>query len=77
MAFYGDGKHNINMLSKIERGQLKAKKRRENKNKLLLNVVYMLFGDDSYDYDSFKQALCREALAKRTQKELKEILYGN
>lgn len=50
-----------------------TEKRRANKEKLVNNCVDMLW-DNQYEYSDFIKDLLKEALNKRTQKELKEIL---
>ena len=54
-------------------------KQRENKNKLIADIIEDMFdSEDSYDYEKFKIQLCREALNKLKQRDLKEILgYDN
>lgn len=55
----------------------KSEIRRENKNKLIFDLIYDMFEtQNAYDYEDFKKDLCIEALGRRTQKELKQILYG-
>lgn len=79
MAFYEDGKHDNGIIAKYkleEAIKQKQRKRQENKNKLLLEVMHQLFNSNS-DWDEFIKDLCMEALSKRTQKELKAILNGN
>lgn len=53
----------------------KISKQKENKNKLVSDVVFMVM-ENSYEYHDFIKDLVYEALSKRTQKELKQILYG-
>lgn len=55
----------------------RAKKQRINKDKLIEELIEDMF-EDTYNYEDYMRGLCREALQKRTQKELKEILgYEN
>jgi hypothetical protein len=78
MAIYRDGKHNdgvVNAWRLQKQVNEKAKKRQENKNELLLEVMHQMFNSNS-DWDGFIKDLCMEALSKRTQKELKAILNG-
>ena len=51
----------------------KRMKRREVKRKLIEQVVDMLQGD-VYNYEEFTYDLVREALWRRTNKEMKEML---
>lgn len=53
----------------------KAKIQRENKEKLVNKLLDDMFSD-LCNYGDYMKELCREALYKRTQKELKQILYG-
>jgi len=53
----------------------KAKIQRENKEKLVNKLLNDMF-NNLYNYEDYMKGLCREALYKRTQKELKQILYG-
>ena len=50
-----------------------ALKRAENKEKLVDEIINMI-QDNMYEYEKFCLDLVREALLKRTQKELKEFL---
>jgi len=52
-----------------------AEKRKENKSKLILDVVHDLM-ENQYDSQQYIKDLLIEALSKRNQKELKQILYG-
>lgn len=83
MAIYGDNKHNAEIHpAKIRRREIKekyvkrAQKAKENKNKLLFDVVHNLLENNSYDNKDYIKQLLLEVLSKRTQKELKQILYG-
>lgn len=50
-------------------------KQKENKNKLIAGIIEDMFdSEDSYEYEKFKIQLCREALNRLKQKDLKEIL---
>ena len=51
-----------------------AAKRLENKEKLINEIINMI-RNNMYEYEDFCMDLVEEALKKRTQKELKEILY--
>lgn len=51
----------------------KRKTRKENKEKLIEMIVSQL-QSQVYEYEDFIFNLCREALLKRTNKELKELL---
>jgi len=81
MAIYGDNKHNYKTEAKQRRREKaefytkRAKKAKENKNILIDDVVNDLM-ENSFDYHDFIKDLMKEALSKRTQKELKAILYG-
>jgi len=48
-------------------------KRKENKKKLIENILDM-FSQNMYSYEGCVLDLCKEALQKRTQKQLKEWL---
>ncbi len=50
-----------------------TEKRRANKERLVNECINMLW-DNQYEYSQFIKDLLWEALNKRTQKELKEIL---
>ena len=82
MAIYGDNKHNYKTEAKQRRREKaefytnRVKKAKENKNKLLLEVIWEMFENTGSDWEDYKKSLCIEALSKRTQKELKAILYG-
>jgi len=81
MAIYGDNKHNYKTEAKQRRREKaefytkRAKKAKENKNILIDDVVNDLM-ENSFDYHDFIKDLMKEALSKRTQTELKAILYG-
>ena len=49
---------------------------KETKEKLVLQVLREIT-EHMYEYDDFIKQLLYGALAKKTNKELKEILYGN
>jgi hypothetical protein len=55
----------------------RAKKAQENKNALIETIIddleNNLLKNNLYDFRYYIFDLCREALSKRTQKELKEI----
>lgn len=53
----------------------KSLRRKLNKEALVLELINDMF-NDTYNYEDFMKGLCKEALYKRTQKELKKILYG-
>ena len=57
------------MENKFRQKILKAK---ENKNKLILEIIEDLF-ENQYDSQEYIESLLMEALSKRTQKELKQI----
>lgn len=59
--------------SKIEKTLKISQKRKENKQKLINEILHM-FSSDMYSYESCVLDLCEESLQKRTQKELKEWL---
>lgn len=63
------------MKSYINRTE-KGKKSFENKENLIEKLIQEI-NNDSYNWQDFSTGLMREALWKRTQKELKQILYGN
>jgi len=81
MAIYGDNKHNYKTEAKQRRREKaefytnRVKKAKENKNKLIQQLIRE-FRDDVYNWENYIMDLCEEALSKRTQKELKAILYG-
>ena len=50
-----------------------SQKRKENKQKLINQILHM-FSTDMYSYEDFILDLCEEALKTRTQKELKTFL---
>ena len=54
----------------------KALKRKENKEILIEDLLFSMFEQGGNDWYDYKRELCKEALNKRTQKQLKEILYG-
>lgn len=81
MAIYGDNKHDSDPIKERIRNKNKfylerAKKAKENKEKLIEELINDMFYGGS-DWESYKEDLCRESLKKKTQKELKGILYGN
>lgn len=51
----------------------KSIKRAENKKKLVEEVLDDIF-NDVYSWEDYAKGLCKEALMKRTQKELKQLL---
>ena len=57
------------MENKFRQKILKAK---ENKNKLILEIIEDLF-ENQYESQEYIESLLMEALSKRTQKELKQI----
>lgn len=57
------------MENKFRQKILKAK---ENKNKLILEIIEDLF-ENQYESQEYIKSLLMEALSKRTQKELKQI----
>lgn len=59
--------------SKIEKTLKISQKRKENKQKLINEILDMLSGD-IYNYEELMLKLCEESLKTRTQKELKEWL---
>jgi len=59
--------------SKLEKTLKISQKRKENKQKLINEILHM-FSSDMYSYESCVLDLCEESLQKRTQKELKEWL---
>ena len=78
MAIYKDGKHNSNNVIVKSKNKVyleRAKKAKKNKEKLIKDLISDMM-DDNYGYRDFIEGLCYEALQKRSQKELKEILYG-
>jgi hypothetical protein len=59
--------------SKLEKTLRISKKRKENKQKLINEILHM-FSSDMYSYENCVLDLCEESLKTRTQKELKEWL---
>lgn len=59
--------------SKIEKTLKISQKRKENKQKLINEILHM-FSSDMYNYENAVLNLCEESLKTRTQKELKEWL---
>jgi hypothetical protein len=59
--------------SKIEKTLKISQKRKENKQKLINEILDMLSGD-IYNYEELMLELCEESLKTRTQKELKTFL---
>lgn len=59
--------------SKIEKTLKISQKRKENKQKLINEILHM-FSSDMYSYEDFILDLCEETLKTRTQKELKTFL---
>ena len=59
--------------SKLEKTLKISQKRKENKQKLINEILDMLSGD-IYNYEELMLELCEESLKTRTQKELKEWL---
>lgn len=80
MAIYGDNKHNYKTEAKQKRREKaefylkRAEVAKNNKNILITDVVNNLM-ENSFDYHDFIKDLMKEALSKRTQTELKAILY--
>lgn len=56
--------------SKLEKTLKISQKRKENKQKLINEILDMLSGD-IYNYEELMLELCEESLKTRTQKELK------
>lgn len=54
----------------------KLSKRQENKQRLISDLKSQM-RDDQYAWQDFIWDLIDEALQKRTQKELKQLLYGD
>lgn len=54
----------------------KSETQKENKRKLIEDVVFDLTENNLYENLDYIRDLLRESLNKRTQKELKQILYG-
>ena len=80
MAIYGDNKHNYKTeVNKEEEKmnfiQIELKKLKENKNKLIQQLIRE-FRDDVYNWENYIMDLCEEALSKEHKKNLKTILYG-
>lgn len=59
--------------SKLEKTLKISQKRKENKQKLINEILHM-FSSDMYSYENTVLNLCEESLKTRTQKELKEWL---
>ena len=59
--------------SKLEKNLKISQKRKENKQKLINEILHM-FSSDMYSYENTVLNLCEESLKPRTQKELKEWL---
>lgn len=59
--------------SKLEKTLKISQKRKENKQKLINEILHM-FSSDMYSYERCVLNLCEESLQKRTQKVLKEFL---
>ena len=59
--------------SKLEKNLKISQKRKENKQKLINEILHM-FSSDMYNYENTVLNLCEESLKTRTQKELKEWL---
>ena len=59
--------------SKLEKTLRISQKRKENKQKLI-NEILDMFRGDMYSYEGCVLDLCRESLETRTQKELKTFL---
>ena len=59
--------------SKLEKTIKISQKRKENKQKLINEILHM-FSSDMYSYENTVLNLCEESLKTRTQKELKEWL---
>lgn len=59
--------------SKLEKNLKISQKRKENKQKLINEILHM-FSSDMYSYENAVLNLCEESLKTRTQKELKEWL---
>mgnify|MGYP003519885367 FL=1 len=59
--------------SKLEKNLKIYQKRKENKQKLINEILHM-FSSDMYSYENTVLNLCEESLKTRTQKELKEWL---
>lgn len=57
---------------KAKRLQISSK-RKENKQKLINEILHM-FSSDMYSYENSVLSLCEESLNLRTQKQLKEWL---
>ena len=67
---------NNNPITKVKKRRPDiAIKRAENKYRLVYECMNMI-KNDIFGYEDFLFDLARESLYKRTQKELKEILYG-
>ena len=59
--------------SKLEKTLKISQKRKEDKQKLI-NEILDMFRGDMYSYEGCVLDLCRESLETRTQKELKTFL---
>lgn len=59
--------------SKLEKNLKISQKRKENKQKLINEILHM-FSSDMYSYENTVLNLCEESLKTRTQKKLKEWL---
>lgn len=59
--------------SKLEKTLKISQKRKENKQKLI-NEILDMFSGDICNYENLMLELCEEALKTRTQKELKTFL---
>lgn len=59
--------------SKIEKTLKISQKRKENKQRLINDILDM-FSGDIYNYEELMLDLCKESLETRTQKDLKTFL---
>ena len=59
--------------ARLERTKKISQKRKENKQKLIDDILDM-FSGDIYNYEELMLDLCEESLKTRTQKELKTFL---
>lgn len=77
MAIYKDGKHNEGVITKVVRNQQyyidRAKKAKQNKEKLIEEIVDNMM-NDIYNYKDVIRDLLTEVFQKTSQKDLKTWL---
>jgi hypothetical protein len=76
MAFYGDGKHNVN-----QEGSFKPKNKNklslDTKKDLLIDLIIDDLQNNEYESREYIYDLVKEALKRRTLSDLKQIVNGN